>query len=211
MNRLTEQFFAASSNVFTQADVVTAIDGSNFSRHGLIKRAMSSGEILNIRRGLYCLAPKFQKKPVSVYSLAERVYGPSYVSLETALSYHGWIPEAVYACTCASYRTTKQFETPLGIFSYKHVPQRTFYLSVERREDENGSVFLMATPAKALADYLYTHRLNWIGINEATESLRIDAVDLAGVDVRELSELSENYANGRVRRFLTGWLKEVQS
>ena len=211
MNKLTEQFFTASSGVFTQADVVTTIDGSDFSRHGLIKRAMSAGEILNIRRGLYCLAPKFQKKPVSVYSLAERIYGPSYVSLETALSYHGWIPEAVYACTCASYRTTKQFETPLGIFSYKHVPQRTFYLGVERCEDKHGNVFLMATPAKALTDYVYIHRLNWMGINEATESLRIDADDIAGVDGQELSELSENYTNGRVQRFLTGWLKEVQS
>lgn len=211
MNKLTEQFFAASSGVFNQADVVTTIDGSDFSRHGLVKRAISAGEILNIRRGLYCLAPKYQKKPISVYSLAERIYGPSYVSLETALSYHGWIPEAVYTCTCVSYYATRQFETPLGIFSYKRVPQRTFYLGVERYEDENGNVFLMASPAKALADYVYIHRLNWVSINEATESLRIDADDLADVDVQELSELSGNYANGRVRRFLTGWLKEVQS
>ncbi len=46
MNKLTEQFFSADINVFTPADVITVVDGSNFSRHGLIKRAISSGEIL---------------------------------------------------------------------------------------------------------------------------------------------------------------------
>ncbi len=211
MNRLTEQFFTADINVFTPADVITVVDGSNFSRHGLIKRAISSGEILNIRRGLYCLAPKFQKKTVSVYSLAQRIYGPSYVSLETALSYHGWIPEAVYACTCVVYRTARQFETPLGIFSYKHVPQQTFYSSVERCEDKNGNVFLLATPVKALADYVYLHRLNWTGIADPAKSLRIDLEDLESVNHQVLSDLAENYTNSRVKKFLTGWLKELKT
>ena len=210
MNRLTERFFQASSGVFTQADVVMAIEGSNFSRHGLIKRAIADEEILNIRRGLYCLAPKYQKRPVSVYGLAQSIYGPSYISLETALSYHGWIPEAVYACTCVSYRNAKEFETPLGIFSYKRVPQRTFYCGVERCEDKNGNVFFMASAAKALADYVYIHRLNWTSIDEAA-SLRIDLQDLVSVKPQELSELMENYSNGRVKRFLTGWLKVSDS
>ncbi len=93
MNKLTEQFFRVPAGVFTQSDVAALIDGTDFSRHGLIKRAISAGEIVNIRRGLYCLAREYQKKPISVYSLAERIYGPSYISMETALSYHGLIPE----------------------------------------------------------------------------------------------------------------------
>lgn len=211
MNKLTEHFWEASASVFTQADVVMAIDGSDFSRHGLIKRAMADGEILNIRRGLYCLAPKYQKRPVSVYSLAQRIHGPSYISLETALSHHGWIPEAVYASTCVSFHTTRQFETPLGIFSYNCVPQRTFYSDVERCEDKNRNIFFMATPAKALTDYLYVHRLNWTSVDEATANLRIDEEDLAGVTPQELSDLLENYNNGRVKRFLAGWLRALQA
>jgi predicted transcriptional regulator of viral defense system len=211
MNKLTEHFFMKSANIFTQAEVALTLDRSDFGRHGLIKRAMAGGEILNIRRGLYCLAPKYQKKPVSVYALAQRVYGPSYVSLETALSYHGWIPEAVYACTCVSYRSGSEFETPLGIFSYKRVPQRTFYLGVERHADENGHVFFMASPAKALADYLYIHRLKWRSIDEAVASLRIDVEDLSSVQPQELSELVENYSNSRIKRFLSGWMEALQS
>ena len=211
MNRLSEQFFRAPTGVFTQSDVTASVDGTDFSRHGLIKRAMSAGEILNIRRGLYCLAPEFQKKPVSVYSLAQRIYGPSYISMETALSHHGWIPEAVYACTCVSFGNSKEFETPLGVFSYTRVPQHTFFLGVERCNDENGNVFFMASPAKALADYLYVHQSNWTGIEEPIGSLRIDEDELACVTAEELEALLDNYSNGRVKRFLTGWLKEVKS
>ena len=63
MNRLTEHFVRNSTPVFSQADVAVSIGGSDYSRHGLIKRAMASGEILNIRRGLYCLAEPYRKKP----------------------------------------------------------------------------------------------------------------------------------------------------
>ncbi len=211
MNRLTKQFFRAPTGVFTLSDVAASFEGTDFSRYGLIKRAMSAGEILNIRRGLYCLAPEFQKKPVSVYSLAQRIYGPSYISMETALSYHGWIPEAVYACTCASFGNSKEFETPLGVFSYKRVPQDTFFLGVERYSDENGNVIFMASPAKALVDYLYIHQLNWTRIDEPTSSLRIDEVELSCVTAEELEVLINNYSNGRVKRFLNGWLGEVKS
>jgi len=207
MNKLTEHFFTTSTNVFTQVDVAMAIGGSPYSYHGLIKRAIANGEILNIRRGLYCLAPKYQKNPISVYDLAEQVYGPSYISLETALSYHGWIPEAVYACTSVSYHSAKEFTTPLGVFSYTPVPQHTFYFDVERQEGKNGNAFFMATPAKALADYVYVHHLNWKGITDATMSLRIEEEDLASVNPQELSNLLDNYKNGRIKQFLTGWLE----
>jgi len=211
LNRLTEQFFRAPTELFTQADVATMLDGTDFSRHGLIKRAIAAGEILNIRRGLYCLAPEFQKKPISVYALAERIYGPSYISMESALSYHGWIPEAVYACTCASFAKSREFSTPSGTFSYWRVPQHVFFMGVDRCKDANCNVFFMATPAKALVDYLYVHNLNWTSMAEPVASLRIDEEELAQVTTRELEELLGNYSNGRVKRFLTGWLGQVKS
>ncbi len=210
MNRLTKQFFRAPTGVFTQSDVAVSIDGTNFRRHGLIKRAISGGEILNIRRGLYCLAPEFMKRPISIYSLAEKIYGPSYISMETALSYHGWIPEAVYSCTCACFGNSKEFKTSLGIFSFTRVPQHTFFLGVERCTDKDGNVFFMATPAKALTDYLYVHQLNCTNINELIDRLRVDEDELIGVTVEELEKLLGNYRNGRVRRFLNGWLGEAK-
>jgi predicted transcriptional regulator of viral defense system len=210
MNRITQHFFNAPTGVFTQPEVAVAINGSDFSRHGLVKRALANGEILDIRRGLYCLAPRYQKKPVSVYGLAQRVYGPSYISLETALSYHGWIPEAVYACTCVSYGRAKEFTTPLGLFSYKRVPQRIFYAGVERCVDPDGNTWFMASPAKALADYVYVHRPSWTTVAEASASLRIEADELTSPPPDQLDVLADNYLNRRVRRFLASW-KEALS
>lgn len=210
MNRVTQYFFNAPTGVFAQSEVAVAVDGSDFSRQGLVKRALANGEILDIRRGLYCLGPRYQKKPISVYGLAQRIYGPSYISLETALSYHGWIPEAVYACTCVSAGRAKEFTTPLGLFSYKRVPQRTFYACVERHTDPNGNTWFMALPAKALADYVYVYRPAWTTIDEASASLRIEADELTGVPPEHLAALVDNYSNHRVRRFLATW-KEALS
>jgi len=210
MNRLTERFFDNSSEMFSFTELTVAMDSSAFSRHGLIKRALAGGEILNIRRGLYCLAPRYQKRPVNVYAVAQRIYGPSYISMETALSHHGWIPEAVHTCTCASYGNAKEFNTPLGLFSYSRVPQKVFYAGVERCVDSAGNVFFMASPAKALADYFYARRPPWKNIRDALGSLRIEQEDALAVTGEELSVLEDNCSNGRVRRFLAGWKEAVK-
>ena len=204
MLKVTEQLFRSPTGVLSQPEVAAALGGTDFSRHGMIKRALAKGEVLGVRRGLYCLAPRFQKRPVSVFALAQRVYGPSYVSLETALAFHGWIPEAVHACTCVSLRKAKEYRTPLGVFSYRRVPQETLYTDVARSEDPDGNVFFMASPIKALADYVYVHGEEWC-IGEACASLRIEPDDWASAAQEQLDMLATNYSNGRVRRFLASW------
>jgi hypothetical protein len=144
-----------------------------------------------------------------MYSLAQRVYGPSYISMESALSFHGMIPEAVYAITCVSFNNGKDFTTPLGLFSYKRVPQDIFYLGVERIKDENGNVFFMASPIKALADYLYIHMLKWRNLTEPIESLRIDEERLKHINRNEMKDIMDNYHSGRIKRFLKAWMSEV--
>lgn len=194
---------------FTSQDLAALFPGSEDRRYGLVKRALASGEIVHIRRGLYCLAPKYQKKSVNVYALAQHVYGPSYVSLESALSWHGWIPEAVHAVTSASFKKAKEFTTSLGVFSYDRVPQQVFYAEVERLTDASGNVFLMATPLKALADYVYVHKRVWTGIEPAIRSLRIEPEELEQVTASTLEALSGNYSNARVKRFLEGLRKDL--
>jgi predicted transcriptional regulator of viral defense system len=211
VNRLTEYFFQAPTGVFSQAEVAAALKASPFSRHALVKRALAKGEILGIRRGLYCLAPRYRKNPINVYAVAQRVYGPSYVSMESALSHHGWIPETVYACTCASFGSARKFDTPLGTFIYRRVPQRVFHAGVERCVDASGNVFLMAAPAKALADYVYVHRPAWRGMDEAAESLRIEPEDWTNVPRPEVESLLDNYANRRVRCVLESWMGVLTS
>ncbi|MEN6428737.1 MAG: type IV toxin-antitoxin system AbiEi family antitoxin domain-containing protein [Phycisphaerales bacterium] len=187
---------------FTTQDLAVLFPGSEDRRYGLVKRALASGEIIRIRRGLYCLAPKYQKKSMNLYALAQHVHGPSYVSLESALSWHGWIPEAVHAVTSVSFKKSKEFKTPLGIFSYDRVPQQVFYSEVERLADASGNVLLMARPLKALADYVYVRKREWAGIEAMASDLRIEPEELEQITGGMLDTLSGNYSDPRVKRFL---------
>ena len=212
MNKLTEEIFKNAANgYFTSQDVSTLFPESEDKRYGLTKRAIAGGEIIHIRRGLYCLATKFQKKKINLHALAQHIYGPSYISLESALSWHGWIPEAVYTLTNVSSGRSKEFKTPLGTFSYNRVPQKIFYAGVERLTDEAGDIFLMASPVKALADYVYVNKKDWAGLNPPVESLRIEQEEFESISLAELDALIENYTSLRVRKFLRGLRKELKT
>ncbi len=193
----------------TTEELAFYIPGSDDGRYGLVKRAVVAGELIRVRRGLYCLAPDYRRKPLNLFALAQRVYGPSYISLESALRYHGWIPEAVYTFTSACTNESKSFRTPIGLFAYSRVPQDSFYAAVSRvPDDAAGDVGMIAGPVKALADYVYVYHKEWTTPEPAMRSLRIEREDLAGVTTDEIDEAMESYRSKRVRRFLSGFRKE---
>ncbi len=122
MQKLTEiALEKIPQGVFTDANLQNLLRGSDDRRYGLVKRALAAGEVVRIRRGLYSLAPKYLRQPLDLYSLAQKIYGPSYISLESALSYHGWIPEAVYLVASVCAKRSAQFNTPLGNFSFQRI------------------------------------------------------------------------------------------
>ena len=72
------------------------VGGSEGRRYGLVNRAVKSGELLRLQRGLYMLADRYRTQGNHPFALAQALSPGSYISFETALSYHGWIPEKVY-------------------------------------------------------------------------------------------------------------------
>ena len=97
-----------------------------------------------LRNGLYALE---EERP-NLYFAANKIYRPSYVSLETALSYHGIIPETVYSITSVTPKPTRAFDA-LGIdFSYTRIKQKAFQGYTARKE--GNSTVLFAEPEKAL-------------------------------------------------------------
>jgi predicted transcriptional regulator of viral defense system len=194
---------------FTTQDVAALFPGSENRRYALVKRAIAAGEIIHIRRGLYCLAPKYLKTPLNLHALAQRICGPSYITVESALAWHGWIPEAVRTITSASFKKSKQFDTPIGLFTYERVPQRVFYTDVERHTDQSGQPSLIATPAKALADYVYLRHKKWTNIDPLIADLRIDPEQLQQLTPSAIENLLENYTDTRVRNFLRALRKEL--
>ena len=105
---------------------------------------------------------------------SNRIYHPSYISMETALSYYGLIPEAVYTITAVGTLKTKLFDTPLGTFSYRHVKPALFF--GYRLLDWKGFPIKMAEPEKVILDYFYLNpQLNqkedWQGLRLHQEAL----------------------------------------
>ena len=116
-----------------------------------LSRWVKGGRLLQLRRGLYALAPPYRKVKPHPFLVANRLVPGSYVSLQSALAYHGLIPEHVPVTTSVTTGRPQRQESPLGSFVYHHV--RPDLLSGCRREKlGDGQEALVATPTKALAD-----------------------------------------------------------
>jgi hypothetical protein len=209
MNNLIEKIKEQiPSDILTTEVLDSLLQGTSESRYGLVKRAIANGDLVHIKRGLYTLPRKHQRREINLYELSQWIYGPSYVSFESALAFHNWIPEAVYSVTCATSRNAKSFQTPHGLFVYKRIPYLVLYEGVERLGGPE-SAFFMATPLKALADYVYVNKKDWKGMEPLVEDLRIEEESLRQVNVRDLDALAEVFTHHRVRRFLKGLKKDI--
>ncbi|MBI4004433.1 MAG: hypothetical protein HY353_05365 [Candidatus Omnitrophica bacterium] len=115
----------------------------------LLHRYSRRGAVIKLRNGLYCLAIT---KPTAL-AIANRLYAPSYVSFESALAFHHLIPETVYAVTSATPRPTRTLDAVSTTFEYHRIKRQAFtgYQPVKIGVE----TVLMATPEKALADFLY--------------------------------------------------------
>jgi hypothetical protein len=209
MQKLTELVKEKiKSGVFSDYELQTLLQGSADKRHGLVKRAIAKGDILQLRRGLYVVSKGVAEEPYDLFELAQRLYGPSYISLESALAYHGLIPEAVHAVTSVCLKRSTEFKTSMGIFSYTRVPSRPLLKGVARTLSSRG-IFFMAQPLKALADYVYVHKKNWNSLKEAVLDLRLDEENLRSFKVSEVEDLLLSYGSRRVRTFLQKLHKEL--
>jgi len=160
-----------------------------------ITSLLKSGEIIQLRRGLYIFNQTFRTKPLSREIIANMLYGPSYISFEYALGYYGIIPERVNTVTSASLGRTRSFSTPLGLFTYKMVSEKVFSVGVDII-----SLFHIATPAKAIADKVaYESNLGIRSISGMIEYLKNNLrADVSSVDSAELDKIAETYDMAKI-------------
>lgn len=161
-----------------------------------ISRLLKSGEIIQIRKGLYVFSEFYRKEPLSKEVIANMIYGPSYVSFEYALSYYGIIPERVSVVTSASIGRSRTFATPLGDFSYKMVSKAVFSIGVDK-----VASFLIATPAKALADKTAADsNLNIKSVKTMSDYLLNNLrADVSTINSAEMEEAAEAYGMAKIR------------
>ena len=119
-----------------------------------LSRWKQAGKIYQLRRGLYCLAPPFQKVKPHPFLVANRLLPASYVSLQSALAYYGRIPEHVPVTTSVTTSRPAHWDTPLGIFDFRHIQVDFFYgyRLVDLGEKQRAFI---ASPEKALLDLVY--------------------------------------------------------
>ena len=119
-----------------------------------LSRWVTSGHLVQLRRGLYALAPPHRKTEPHPFLVANRLVRGSYVSLQSALAHHGLIPEHVPVIASVTTGRPQHRENPFGSFEFHHCPpDRLNGYRVEKLG--GGQAALVATPAKALADLIH--------------------------------------------------------
>ncbi|MDR2840362.1 MAG: hypothetical protein LBV75_03715 [Paludibacter sp.] len=145
--------------------VLSDITGDyNFPRNKVASME-KRGDIIRLKKGLYVVSDKISRKKISRELIANHLYGVSYISLETALSHYGLIPEKVFAIRSMTTKRAKLFENAFGRFEYIAAPTDYFSIGIRQQIVENEYAYLIATPEKALCDLIL-----------ATPNLRIQSV-----------------------------------
>jgi len=166
-----------------------------------INQLLKSGVIRRVKKGLYVFGSEYRQRPVCAEVLANQIYGPSCLSMESALSYYGLIPERVTRFTSVTPKKSREFTTILGTFRYHHLPMERYSAGIEQVWLDARHPVLIACPEKALCDYLtlrYSGRLE--NAREFLEhDLRIDPEHWKSLDGHRLDELNLLYRSENVR------------
>lgn len=169
-----------------------------------ISDLLRKGIVIRVKKGLYVLGDGFRSRPYSRKLLANLIYGPSYVSLDSALQYHGLIPEHVEAVTSVTTGRTRAFDTPVGRFTYRQIPLAAFHVGMCRIEETPGKAFLIAAAEKALADKAFDERnIGVAGMGRMMDfllvDLRLDEDRLMRLDSGLMREIAGRYRSRKLR------------
>lgn len=174
---------------------------------------LKSGDLIRIKKGLYIFGKNVALTAFSLEVLANLIYGPSAISLNYALAYYGLIPEKVTTVTSIVSKRNKLFSTPVGEFTYQYLNPQKYPLGIELAQDANRNHFLIASPEKALCDYVYLVdrkvRLKTLDEVDAylLHDLRIDENALKLLRINQFSRISDLYADARLN-LLTEFIKK---
>jgi len=152
--------------IFSKNDILLA-GGKIFDYQ--LTRWVKKGYLLKIKNGIYIFKRDYEK--IRGEEIAAVLYQPSYLSLESALSSYGFIPEMVYAYVSVTGKINRIFDNKFGHFIYRHLKSELFWGYREVKTDTGR--YLIAEPEKALLDYLYLN-LSRINSDSDFENLRFN-------------------------------------
>lgn len=166
--------------------------------HNKIRELEKKNILTPVKRGLYVIGPALQKKLPSRYLLANHIYGPSYVSLEAALSYWSMIPERVATISSMTTGLSKNFRTSLGLFQYTRTRLPYYSYGIRREELDNNQAILIAGPEKAICDLIAVRKGLLLRSISQTKSFLEEDLRLERETLRKLNIVS-----------IRSWIKEA--
>jgi len=172
-----------------------------------ITKLLTAGMVIRIKKGLYCFGEVFRKEPLSREHMANLIYGPSYVSLEYALSYHGLIPERVAVVTSVTTCRSRDFNTSFGTFTYRMLKGPRYPVGAIL-ETTGKTPFLVASPEKALVDKVWSDkRFSGRRMSEydayMMDDLRIDPHSLRSLDRMRLQAIAAAYDSAKINNLIS--------
>lgn len=192
---------------------LTEVLGERVSKtRDLTARLVRDGSLIRIRKGLYTFGEDLRKNPLSRGYLANIIYGPSYVSLDYALSFYSMIPEKVSTVTSVSSGRSRDFSTSFGHFSYRMLRSDRYSIGISLGSS-GGTGFLIASPEKALIDKIWTDRRmgrstssQWRKYLE--DDLRLDMDTFSNFSLSMLREITDAYSSEKISSF-SGFLTRL--
>ncbi len=169
-----------------------------------LSRWIRSDKLVTLRRGLYAVGDRYRKVSLSPLLIANEAYRPSYLSGLWALSFGGFVPDAVPIYQSVTARITRRFDNAVGTFTYSNIKQTLFWGSTTQSID--GIDIAIAEPEKALLDLWHLGRGEWT--DERLLGMRFQQADR--IDVDRLQEYARRWHSPRIERATDRWLRLVE-
>ncbi|MEY4604457.1 MAG: hypothetical protein RIT43_1749, partial [Bacteroidota bacterium] len=179
-----------------------------------ISELIKNGELISLRRGLYVPGPATGLPIPKSFLIANHLRGPSYVSLEAALSYWGFIPERTYEISSVTIKPSKKIKTPIGRFGYQQLPTPYYSYGIRSVELTTNQLVLLASPEKAICDKIVlTPMVNLRSIKQTRafllDDLRMDEHLLRTLNLEMISTWLEDAPKKSSLKMLISTLKEI--
>jgi hypothetical protein len=180
-----------------------------------ISELTKQGLLLPVKRGVFVPGPKLKIAGPDPFLLANIIYGPSYVSLESALSYWGMIPEKVVETVSVTTQQSKKFTTPSGRFEYIRMPLPYYAFGLRQVSLTQKQTILIASPEKALCDKIIATSGIFLRSKKQTlefllEDLRISELTLRDLNTTVLEEWIPKAPKNSSIKMLTTTLKSLK-
>lgn len=209
--------FLNTSNLYPEVDYQAMMSQMSHHSHPRrkLKEMQNKAQLIRLKKGFYVLSKDLIEKEYSPEIVANLLYGPSYLSLEYALSYYALIPERVMTYTSVTTAKNKSYSTAIGHFSYQHLAMSIYPLCISLKRTLDSRTYLMATPEKALMD-LFTLKFSHSALPERNDvrtaledDLRINISNSREIFSRQrLQFIKPFYKNRRWNKLAIDWLLE---